>query len=263
MRFWTSLVSSLCLPSTSKRLFALHATPTPPTPVSTPTPIPKKVAWNFGPLGHLAVAHATWKDVLRPGDTVIDATCGNGQDSLALAELSLTPTCGSLYCIDIQRDAIDNTRDRLQRALSSAVLQRVQFIHDSHAVFPSEIADESVKLICYNLGYLPGKSRRHSTSAAAPLDITTPTPIITTTASTLQSLSHALRLLCPAGLLSVTAYPGHIGGDEEAQAVETFLSNLNEKDWRVYSHRALNRPTSPILFLVCRIDKNPKNTLTE
>jgi hypothetical protein len=40
--------------------------------------------------------------VVKPGDVVVDATCGNGADSLALAHLALTDQSGKLYCIDIQ-----------------------------------------------------------------------------------------------------------------------------------------------------------------
>jgi hypothetical protein len=46
------------------------------------------------------LAHHFWKKLLQEKDIVIDATCGNGKDSLVLAKL-LHPLNGSLLCIDL------------------------------------------------------------------------------------------------------------------------------------------------------------------
>ena len=50
---------------------------------------------------HLDLAHTYWKSLVQAGDTVIDATCGNGQDTLFLAKLCLNDQQGLLYAIDI------------------------------------------------------------------------------------------------------------------------------------------------------------------
>lgn len=50
----------------------------------------------------ISVGEAYRGQVVKPGDVVIDATCGNGADSMALAQLALTDQSGRLYCIDIQ-----------------------------------------------------------------------------------------------------------------------------------------------------------------
>ena len=34
---------------------------------------------------HIPLAHALWADVLRPGDTAVDCTCGNGADAAVIA----------------------------------------------------------------------------------------------------------------------------------------------------------------------------------
>ena len=47
-----------------------------------------------------AFAHDIWRRVVRPGDTCVDATCGNGYDSMFLASL-IGPT-GHLIMLDIQ-----------------------------------------------------------------------------------------------------------------------------------------------------------------
>ena len=46
------------------------------------------------------LAHQIWRQVLREGDTAIDATCGRGSDSLWLAN-AVGPK-GTVYAFDIQ-----------------------------------------------------------------------------------------------------------------------------------------------------------------
>lgn len=228
MKLVFAVVSSLCLIPRA-RGFASHA----------------RVPWNYGPLGHLKVSKTLWTEVLRPGELAIDATCGNGHDALTIAKLCLTESSGALYCIDIQAEAIENTRKRLRAELTAPIEQRVHYHTGSHEVFPSTIKPNSVSLICYNLGYLPGKSREKDFAKS----------VITQTETTIRSIQSAIGLLKPSGLLSITAYPGHPGGQEESIQVGSFLSTLSPEDWRVYSHAPLNRPSSPILFLAYKIDK--------
>lgn len=206
------------------------------------------VAHNYGPLTHIKMSKHIWSTLVKPGDMVIDATCGNGNDAIYLSSLALTSESGLLYCIDIQSEALRSTEERFQRdpvALKERWKGRVKFICGSHETFPSEIEPGSVSLICYNLGYLPGKLRTNQED------------IITTTnaVSTGKSLRNAVPLVKEGGMISVTAYPGNAGGLEEADAVRGLLAGLSMRDWRVYEHRPLNRPLSPILFNAFRIEK--------
>ena len=63
----------------------------------------------------IKTAHRYWKEWIIPGDIVIDATCGNGNDTLFLANCALTSTSGTVYAIDIQSEAIANTRARIEK----------------------------------------------------------------------------------------------------------------------------------------------------
>ncbi len=65
----------------------------------------------------------------------------------------------------------------------------------------------------------------------------------------------AQSLLKAGGLLSITAYPKHPGGEEECSAVRTLLSSLDRRDWRVFCHQSLNAPTAPVLFNAFKINK--------
>ncbi|MCE2982425.1 MAG: rRNA methyltransferase, partial [Parachlamydia sp.] len=51
---------------------------------------------------HLDLAHAYWDKLIRPGHIVIDATCGNGHDTLKLC-LCVSPTgqeTGKVFAFD-------------------------------------------------------------------------------------------------------------------------------------------------------------------
>lgn len=59
-----------------------------------------------------------WRRVLRPGDTVIDATCGNGRDTLELARMVCTDEgLGYVYAFDVQEDALANSAYLLDKHL--------------------------------------------------------------------------------------------------------------------------------------------------
>lgn len=181
---------------------------------------------------HLDLAHRFWKELLNPGDTVIDATCGNGQDSLVLAR-HLDAT-GKLYLIDIQSDAIKQSRDKLSGALPALLLERVEFIQGCHSQFPGSILPSSVRLVVYNLGYLPGGDKA----------------LTTVTETTLKSMSAALDLLIPGGALSITCYPGHCEGKREEEAILNWAADLDPKSWSSSWHRWLNRRASPSWLLI-------------
>ena len=67
---------------------------------------------------HLNLAHHYWERLLRPGDWAIDATCGNGNDTLKLAQILGE---GGVIGIDIQQEAINKTEALLYCAHSSFV----------------------------------------------------------------------------------------------------------------------------------------------
>lgn len=61
-----------------------------------------------------------WRKVVRPGDTVIDATCGNGHDTLELVKLVCADNApGYVYAFDVQEDALANSSYLLDHQLDS------------------------------------------------------------------------------------------------------------------------------------------------
>lgn len=185
---------------------------------------------------HLDLAHSLWQKIVTPGDTVIDATSGNGRDTLFLAHLALSHDTGTVFAFDIQSAALENTQKYLGEHLSKEQLRRIALIHGCHSLFPETLTAGSVKLIVYNLGYLPGGSK-----------------IVTTRVeTTLASVKAALPLLSPSGVISITCYPGHPQGLEEEGALTTFVAGLDGKEWSCCHHRWLNRRSAPSLLLIQR-----------
>lgn len=185
---------------------------------------------------HLDLAHGYWRQLLAPGDIAIDATCGNGNDTSFLAELlfqDLSAT-SQLIAIDKQPLALENTKRKLQESFGNEVLSRLHFYEQCHSQFPFHLEKESVKLIVYNLGYLPQSDKQLKTH----------------TTTTLASLKAAITLIQTGGAISITCYPGHAGGDEEAQAVREFASALPDGEWSCYWHERLNRKKAPVLVLL-------------
>ncbi|PNY02291.1 rRNA methylase-like protein, partial [Trifolium pratense] len=126
-----------------------------------------------------------WKHVVQKGDTVIDATCGNGFDTLALLNLVADDDShnGYVYALDIQKDALDKTSLLLEESLNSNEVRRT-------------IKECSFRLIAFNLGYLPGGDKE----------------IITRSETTLLALEAAKRILILGGLIGTVVYIGHPGG---------------------------------------------------
>ena len=182
---------------------------------------------------HLDLAKWYWKRQIAPGDTAVDATCGNGYDTLFLAQLPLS----YLYALDIQPAALEKTRNLLAFHLNEEALLRVILHQMSHEDLRKVPCSPPPKLIVYNLGYLPGGDKS----------------ITTQTESTLASISSALSILAENGALSITCYPGHEEGKKEEDAILELASSLPSSQWEVRHHRWLNRPRSPNLLWIARL----------
>ncbi|MBX7065607.1 MAG: class I SAM-dependent methyltransferase [Parachlamydiales bacterium] len=167
---------------------------------------------------HLILAKETWKQFLKKSDLAIDATCGNGHDTLFLAELC------SVIGLDIQAAAIQNTAELLENHEKKAVLHRM-----SHEKIDELPLPHPPRLIVYNLGYLPKGDKK----------------ITTMTESTLNSVKKGLEILGPGGALSITCYPGHEEGAREEIALEEWAKSLPSDRWLVCHHKWLNRKGAP------------------
>lgn len=179
-----------------------------------------------------ALAHRLLQEVLRPGDGAIDATAGNGHDTMFLAER--VGDAGKVLAFDVQAAAIAAAKARVEAA---GLAGRVEFIHGSHATIPERVAPGSVAAVMFNLGYFPGGDHE----------------VITRTGETLAALEAALVVLKPGGILTIVCYPGHAGGDEESAAVMAWSGGLEAGEFEAGIVRRTDtlRP-SPFLVWVRR-----------
>lgn len=183
---------------------------------------------------HLDLAHQYWTHLVQAGDIVIDATCGNGYDTLKLCQLALSLDKGKVYALDIQKAAIISAQTYLAAHLPIDHQVRVEFEQRCHSSFPVSIVPTSVKLIVYNLGYLPKGDKTYTTQVK----------------TTLGSLSQAQELLQVGGAISITCYPGHKEGAREEESILNYVSTLSPKTWSCCHHNWLNRQQAPSLLLI-------------
>lgn len=179
--------------------------------------------------GAVPLAHLFLRGRVKAGDRVADATCGNGRDTLLLAQL--VGEEGRVWAFDLQPEALVATREFLA---AHGVSDRVELVQAGHERL-AEVVGGPLAAVVFNLGYLPGGDRR----------------VITRPATTLVALAAALGLLAPGGLLLVVIYTGHGGAREEEEAVTSWAAGLDPRAFNVWGSRQLNRSAAaPYLVLV-------------
>ena len=137
------------------------------------------------------------------GDTVVDATAGNGNDTLKLC--SAVGERGLVYAFDIQKEALNSTKNKL----IDANMTNFKLIQSCHSVMDNYIS-APVKAVVFNLGYLPGGD--HS--------------IHTTADTTVKAINKSLALLTKDGFVSVSIYYGKNSGTDEKENVLSVFRSL-------------------------------------
>jgi 23S rRNA U2552 (ribose-2'-O)-methylase RlmE/FtsJ len=172
---------------------------------------------------------AILRPMIQSGDIVLDLTAGRGRDTHFLAEC--VGEEGHVHAFDVQPIALEETRKLLeQHHLES----RVTLHHVDHAQVLEKI-HTPIQVAMFNLGYLPGHNQE----------------IITLASSTITALKAVLKLLRTGGVIALTLYRGHEGGDVEAQAVEAFLQSLQRRTYSVLRGEYMNQgENAPYWILV-------------
>lgn len=169
------------------------------------------------------IAHLLAKPVICEGDFVVDATAGNGYDTLFLAE-SVGPR-GHVYAFDIQEEALKATLDNLKR---ESLEKRVSLHLSGHENLLHYVKGE-VSVVMYNLGYLPGGNRELTTHYH----------------TTLESIKQGLSLLRPGGLISIVLYPGHCEGNFEKENLLPYFKGLPASHYTVAYYNLINQRHAP------------------
>lgn len=175
----------------------------------------------------ITLCHLTLSSSCKEGDIVLDATAGNGHDTLFLA--SLVGKEGLVVAVDIQEEALQAARTLLHEKGRDDIVRLLQGDHaDLCDLLKREIpAGRELSAAVFNLGFLPGSDKRVRTSAA----------------STVRALNEVWPHLRAGGLLSVHTYSGHEGAEEESAAVDAWMRGLGWNMARVTSCRQHNKPS--------------------
>ena len=200
-------------------------------------------------LSLLELAHACVQRAVTPGCLAVDATAGNGHDTVWLA--GLVGPAGLVLAFDIQPEALEKTRAALQKAHLAARVRLFLTGHENIAVClqgnavppPTEqlaasltaeappdpalylAAKPRVSAAMFNLGFLPGSEKE----------------IATRPGTTLAALNGLLPAMLPGAVLSIHCYSGHDGGKEESKAVLDWAAHQSEKIWRAYRYETWNK----------------------
>ena len=167
----------------------------------------------------------------KPGDTLVDATAGNGNDTLKL--LQRTGENGKVFAFDIQKEALFTTDKKLKENGYS----NYELILDSHAEIDKYVSFP-VTCVIFNLGYLPGGD--HS--------------VCTKGETTIRAIEKSLNLISDNGFVAITVYYGKNSGTEEKDAVMEFIKSLDHKKYTALVFDFYNRPNNPPISII--ITKN-------
>lgn len=147
----------------------------------------------------LQMVHEFLSDISHDA-VVVDATMGQGYDTVFLAKLS-----NHVFAFDVQEVALVTTRQRLSDNELTAEL-----ILDGHENLDLYIK-QPVDAAIFNLGYLPQSDKS----------------IITHGQTTLAALTKLLALLVRGGRIGMMVYYGHDGGVEERDEVLAYVMALS------------------------------------
>lgn len=172
------------------------------------------------------LSHQLLSKVVFEGCIAIDATAGNGNDTLFLAKL-VGPT-GKVFSFDIQERAIQKTKELLA---IHEMENRVVLIQEGHEEMDKYVPVK-VHGVLFNLGYLPGGDQS----------------IITTSDTTISALKKSTQLLARGGVIAIAVYWGHSGGPEEKEAVEDWISTLAPQEYDVIKITFPNKNKAPYLI---------------
>lgn len=157
--------------------------------------------------------------------TCVDATLGNGNDSLYLSQL--VNDKGHIYAYDIQEQALLNSQALFKQQNVNNITMKLL----SHEF----IEEANIDLAIFNLGYLPGFDKT----------------IKTTKETSLKALINLLPKMNKDNMLIIIClYIGHQEGMEESILIDDFVKNLSPSEYLVSKYQNYNRPTSPYILTI-------------
>lgn len=168
--------------------------------------------------------HHFIREQVQPGDICIDATMGNGNDTVLLSELA--GETGKVFAFDIQEMALVHTQEKLCR---KGCVSNYRLLLQSHECMGQYASEESVSCIVFNFGYLPGGDHKKATRVD----------------SSIRAIEEGLKLLKKKGLMTLCIYSGGDSGFEERDEILGFIHRLDSRKYLVIQSEYINRPNHP------------------
>lgn len=165
---------------------------------------------------------------LKSKDIVIDATVGNGLDTLFLCHLVNN---GHVYGFDIQTEAIERTV-KLLRNNNIKNYTLYQQSHDKMLELLPHLK-KRVSAILFNLGYLPNGNKMITTSYK----------------TTIKAIECSMEMLKDKGIGLIVVYPGHKEGKKEDIHLNKYLLAIN-KIYKVNYYSNTDNKDAPYLITI-------------
>jgi tRNA G37 N-methylase Trm5 len=176
----------------------------------------------------LTQSHQIISSIVEKGDLAVDATAGNGNDTVYLA--GLVGEEGKVYSFDIQEAALSSTGKKLK---DNRLDGRVRLIHDGHQNIKQYIT-EPVKAVMFNLGYLPGGDHSIGTKGN----------------TTIEAIKSAMELITVHGIVSIVVYYGGDSGFDEKDEVMEYIKTIDCRYFTVMKTDFVNQINCPPI-LIC------------
>jgi len=161
---------------------------------------------------------------IKEKDIVVDATIGNGNDTLYLGQ---TVTQGKVFGFDIQEEAINKTK----QLLDDNSINNYELFRESHDKIDDVLKDYQgkISLVLFNLGYLPGGNKE----------------ITTNYKTTIRAIEKSRMLIHKRGMVLVVVYPGHSAGKKESLEIHNYIKK-NSISYKEYHNT--DNPDAPYLL---------------
>jgi tRNA A58 N-methylase Trm61 len=175
----------------------------------------------------LPFARILLEKAVKEGDAAVDATLGNGHDTVFLA--NLVGQAGRVYGFDIQEEAITASKERIN---THGFSDRVRFFQQGHEQLLTYIpAEEHGKVTgaIFNLGYLPGGDKS----------------VITKPNTTIDAIDQLLKIMSPEGIIVIVIYHGHPGGDMERNQLLQYCEKIDQNVAHVLKYQFINQKNNP------------------
>lgn len=175
----------------------------------------------------LPFARNLLESAVKPGDIAVDATVGNGHDTIFLA--NLVGSTGRVYGFDIQDEALMSCKTKLRE---HELQDQVTLFHTGHENMMEVIPPLHFGKITgaiFNLGYLPGGDKN----------------IVTVPQTTIEAINQLLEIMAPEGIIVIVIYHGHPEGAVERDYLLRYVKALDQNIAHVLEYRFINQKNNP------------------